>query len=187
MARIPGIDAAFALLQARSSAEAGEAFGRVVDAVGQAAGAAQAVAVDAAESVVGAGRASAETVQQARETLAAVHRVALRADGIMDEVEEPIRALAPGLRRLAALLDDPTVADLPRTVRQLQDEVLPLLRTLTETKDRLTYIAGSTDRIMSFVDDTSRLVGGLPGAGLLGRRRVPGRVITVEQVDPPTS
>ena len=59
---------------------------------------------------------------------------------------------------------------LPETLRQVQDDLLPVLRTVADTHERVAYIAGSTERILGFVDDASRTFAGLPGAGLLARR-----------------
>ncbi len=169
MARIPGIDTAFALLQAQS-----EALAQLPEAVA---------------ALTGAVRGLGETVSQARETIAAVQRLTARMDGIVAELEEPLKALAPGLQRLAVVLDDPVVGDLPDTLRRVQSDVLPVLRTLAETNERVAFIAGSTDRIMSFVDETSRTFAGIPGAGLLGRRRppTPSRPVIVVEQDPPAA
>ena len=155
MARIPGIDGLFTVLQAQSEALAGLPH--------------------AVAGLTGAVRALGETVGEARETLAAVHRLAVRMDAIVEELDEPLRALAPGLQRLAVVLDDPVVEELPDTLRKVQSDVLPVLQTLADTHQRVAFIAGSTERIMTFVDDTSRTLGGLPGAALLGRRRPPMR------------
>jgi uncharacterized protein YukE len=114
-------------------------------------------------------RAAAETVRQAREAVAAFHRFALRAEAFADEVEESFAALKPGLARLAETLDDPTLSELPDTLRQVQDDVLPVLRSLADTHDKVTSMAGSTERIMSFVDDTSRTMANLSGAAFLTR------------------
>ena len=162
VARIPGIDGLFAALQQQT-----EALAQLPNAVA---------------SLTGAVRALGETVGEARETLAAVHRLAVRMDTIVEELDEPLRALAPGLQRLAVVLDDPVVEELPDTLRKVQDDVLPVLQTLADTHQRVAFIAGSTERILSFVDDTSRTLGGLPGAALLGRRRPP-----VRPSDPGTS
>jgi ABC-type transporter Mla subunit MlaD len=155
MARIPGIDGLFGLLQAQT-----EALAALPGTVA---------------ALTGAVRGLADTVTQARDTFAAVHSVAVRMDRMLDELDEPVRALAPGLQRLAVVLDDPVVDALPDTLRQVQGDVLPVLRTLAETHERVAFIAGSTERIMTFVDDTGRSLAGLPGAALLGRRRAPGR------------
>ncbi len=167
MARIPGVDGLIDLLHTRTGA-----LGRLPATVA---------------SLAGAVRGVVALVGEARETLATVHRVAARVEALVEELEQPLTTLAPGLRRLAAVLDDPVVSDLPDTLRAVQDDLLPVVRTLADTHERVAFIAGSTERIMTFVDETSRTLSGLPGAGLLGRRRPPppppGRIITVEQTD----
>ena len=157
MARIPGVDGLFAVLQAQT-----EALAALPSAV---------------SSLTGAVRQLGEVVGEARETLSAVHRLALRMDAMAEELEEPLRALAPGLQRLAVVLDDPVVEDIPDTLRKVQADVLPVLRTLADTHERVAFIAGSTERIMTFVDETGRTIAGLPGAALLGRRRPMTRVV----------
>ena len=165
MARIPGIDSVFAVLQAQT-----EALAQLPSAV---------------SSLTGAVRQLGEVVGEARETLAAVHRLAIRMDAMAEELEEPMRALAPGLQRLAVVLDDPVIEELPDTLRKVQGDVLPVLRTLADTHERVAFIAGSTERIMTFVDDTSRTLAGLPGAALLGRRRPGTTRIVTEVTEPP--
>jgi len=195
VASIPGIDVAFGLLQARSARSLMTAAAALAGAAVQGVAAAGAVATvaaaaagslagEAAAGVSGAARGGLDLITEARETVRALHRLALRVDIIVAELEEPLLALAPGLRRLAVALDDPLVSTLPATLRQVQDDVLPVLRTLAETHERVAFIAGQTERIVTFVDDTGRSLAGLPGAALLGRRRPAARVITIEQ-DPP--
>lgn len=162
MARLPGIDGLFSLLQTQA-----EALAALPAAVA---------------SLPGAVRGLSELVGEARETLAVVNRLAVRMDALAEQLEEPVRALAPGLSRLAVVLEDPIVEELPETLRRVQADVLPVLRTVADTHERVAFIAGSTERIMSFVDDTSRTIGLLPGAALLGRRRPAPRVIVT---DPP--
>ena len=162
MARIPGIDGLFSLLQAQT-----EALAALPAAVA---------------SLPGAVRGLGELVGEARETLAAVNRLTVRVDAMAQELEEPLRALVPGLSRLAVVLDDPAVEDLPDTLRRVRTDALPVLRTLADTHERVAFIAGSTERIISFVDETSRTIGLLPGAALLGRRRPATRAIVT---DPP--
>ncbi len=164
MARIPGIDGLFSVLQAQTEALA--------------------TLPTVLSSLSGAVRQLGEVVGEARDTLAAVHRLALRMDGLAEELEEPLRALAPGLSRLAVVLDDPVVEELPETLRKVQADVLPVLRTLADTHERVAFIAGSTERIMTFVDETSRTIAHLPGAALLGRRR-PGAVRLPAEPPPP--
>ena len=151
MARIPGIDSLFGILQAQT-----EALAALPSAV---------------TALTGAVRSLSDLALQARETVGTLNRLATRLDGLVEELEEPLRALAPGLSRLADVLDDPLIDDLPDTLRKVQADLLPVLRTLADTNERVAFIAGSTERIMTFVDDTRRTLAGLPGAALLGRRR----------------
>jgi ABC-type transporter Mla subunit MlaD len=167
VARIPGVDSAFALLQAQAAQNV----------------AALTALPGAVASLTSAVRSLGETAQAARETLAALQRLTMRLDALADELEEPVRALAPGLQRLAVVLDDPIVDEIPETLRQVQGDVLPVLRTLADTHERVAFIAGSTERIMTFVDETSRTIAGIPGAALLGRRRTGVRVTRTEVVD----
>lgn len=165
MARIPGIDGAFSLLQAQT-----EALAALPAAV---------------TALTGAVRGLGETVTAARDTMLTVQRLAVRADALLAELEEPLRALVPGLQRLAVVLDDPVVDELPDTLRKVQADVLPVLRTLADTHERVAFIAGSTERIMTFVDETSRTIAGIPGAALLGRRK-PGNRSTPSAVIEPS-
>jgi len=151
VARIPGIDSAFGLLQAQA-----EALAQLPAAVA---------------SLASAARGLGEVVAQTRDTLTTVNRLVNRLDVMVEELEGPLTALAPGLQRLAVVLDDPLVDSIPDTLGKVQADVLPVLRTLADTHERVAFIAGQTERIMSFVDDTSRTIAHLPGAALLGRRR----------------
>lgn len=154
MAKLPGIDGVFAgvlgLLQAQT-----EALATLPATV---------------TSLSHAVRGLADTVQT-------MNRMVTRIDGIVSELEVPLKALAPGMARLAAVLDDPMVEEIPATLKQVQADILPVLRTLADTHERVAFIAGSTERIMTFVDETSRALAGLPGAALLGRRKAPQKVI----------
>jgi hypothetical protein len=154
MAKLPGIDGVFGsvmgLLQAQTEALA--ALPATVT------------------SLTTAVRGLAETVQT-------MNRMVTRIDGIVSELEEPLKALAPGMTRMAAILDSPGVDEIPATLQQIQADILPVLRTLADTHERVAFIAGSTERIMTFVDETSRTLAGLPGAALLGRRKASPKVI----------
>ena len=115
----------------------------------------------------------AEATYGAKETVVTLHRLAMRADSIVTELEEPLKALAPGMRTLAKILDDPIIETVPETLAKVQRDMLPVLRTLADTHEKVAFIAGSTERIMTFVDDTGRTLASLPGAALLGRGRKP--------------
>jgi len=155
MAKLPGIDGVFSgvtkVLQLQT-----EALAALPGAVA---------------GLTGAVKGLQEVVVSSRDTLLALNRMVLRADALLTELEPPLRAMAPGMQRLAAVLDDPVMDIVPATLRQIQSDVLPVLRTLADTHERVAFIAGSTERIMTFVEDTSRTIAGLPGAALLSRRR----------------
>jgi len=82
------------------------------------------------------------TLTDAREAVARLQRLAERLDGILDEVEQPVRDLAPGLRRVGKMLDDPVVSEIPDTVRRIRDDVLPLVGTLRGTTEILDRFSG---------------------------------------------
>jgi ABC-type transporter Mla subunit MlaD len=82
------------------------------------------------------------TLREAREAVARLQRLGDRLDGILDEVEQPVRDLAPGLRRVGKVLDDPMVSEIPDTVRKIRNDLLPLIGTLRGTTDMLDRFAG---------------------------------------------
>jgi ABC-type transporter Mla subunit MlaD len=83
-----------------------------------------------------------KTMREAREAVARLQRLGERMEGILDEVEQPIRDLGPGLRRVGEVLDDPVVSEIPDTVRRIRDDVLPLVATLRGTSDMLDRFSG---------------------------------------------
>lgn len=115
-------------------------------------------------------RALARAVEHSGETIDAVHRVAMRADSLLAELEEPLRDLGPALRNATVLLNDPAVKTVPETLARLGD-IAPIIQGLTETQAKVATIAASTERIMAFADDTTMRLQSLPGAGLLRRPR----------------
>lgn len=159
MAKIPGIDNVV-----------GSVLGSVL-AVLQAQTEALASLPAAVQSLSAAVKNLADATAEAKQTAQTVNRMVTRIDSIVTELEEPLKALAPGMTRMAKILDDPIVAALPETLAQVQRDILPVLRTLADTHERVAFIAGSTERIMQFVDETGRTIAGIPGAALLARRR----------------
>ena len=105
-----------------------------------------------------------DVVASARDTLAASQRVSSRLEKIVDEMEEPVLALKPGLERLAVILDDPAVDTVPDTLRKINAEVLPLVQGIQDTQTKVNKIA-------TLAEETSTRLAGLPGAGFfLGRK-----------------
>lgn len=118
-------------------------------------------AIDQAEALAKLPTTVLGTVEEVRGAARALRRASERADALLDEVDAPLRAVAPGLRRLADLLDDPMVAEAPDTLRRIREEVLPALRAIRETQSRMATLASSTDR--------------LTGAAAMFMRRTTGR------------
>jgi ABC-type transporter Mla subunit MlaD len=115
-------------------------------------------------------RSLSKSLEQSEETFVTVQRLATRLDRMMDDLEEPMRELGPGLRRLAVVLDDPALDELPTTIRALQAEGVPAIQGLRETQQRVAVIAASTERLIAGVEDVANRLGALPGASLLRRQ-----------------
>jgi ABC-type transporter Mla subunit MlaD len=82
------------------------------------------------------------TLGEARDAIAKLQHLGDRLEGILDEVEQPIRDLGPGIKRVGKVLDDPVVSEIPDTVRRLREDVLPVLATLRGTSDMFDRFAG---------------------------------------------
>lgn len=162
MAKIPGVDSVvggvLSVLQAQT-----EALAALPGAV---------------QALSAAVKNLADATAGAKDTVQTVNRLAHRIEGIVEELEAPLKALAPGMQRMASVMDDPIVSSVPETLAQVQRDILPVLRTLADTNERVAFIAGSTERIMAFVDETGRTIAGIPGAALLGRRKPGQRPVT---------
>ncbi len=115
-------------------------------------------------------RGLSRSLEQGRETFAAVQQLTARLNSLMDDLEDPVRELGPGLRRLAVLLDDPVLDEIPETLRTLQAEGVPAVQGLRETQQRVAVIAASTERLIAGVEDVANRLGALPGASLLRRQ-----------------
>ena len=90
------------------------------------------------------------TIRDARETVLRMQRIGERLEAILDEVEQPVKDLAPGLRRVGAVLDDPEVGELPETVRRVREDLLPLVATLRGGADVLDRFPGARSLLGSF-------------------------------------
>jgi ABC-type transporter Mla subunit MlaD len=77
-----------------------------------------------------------ETLVAMREAVAAAQRVANRVEGVLDDMEEPVRQMRPGIARLAAVLDDPAIDRIPSTLRAIELMVEPVAAGLTRLRDR---------------------------------------------------
>src|SRR3712207_6284262 len=75
----------------------------------------------------GAVRELIAATRVATETITSAQRTAERLETLVEELEEPVRALRPGLERVGRVLDGPAIETLPDTLRTVADDVLPLV------------------------------------------------------------
>ena len=78
----------------------------------------------------------------ARETIEAAQHIAERLDRLVQELEEPVRALKPGLERVGRVLDDPVVDTVPDTLRRIHDDLMPLIAGLRQAQARVGSVGG---------------------------------------------
>jgi ABC-type transporter Mla subunit MlaD len=78
----------------------------------------------------------------ARDTIASAQRIAERLEGLVDELEEPVRALGPGIERVGKVLDDPIVDTVPDTLRRIQEDLIPLIHGLRVAQSRVGSVTG---------------------------------------------
>jgi hypothetical protein len=107
MPRIPGLSELLAQLQAQTEALAG--LPRTMTDLN-----------NAVRELI-----AATTV--ASETIASAQRTAERLEELVGELEEPVRALRPGLERVGRVLDDPAVDTVPDTLRRINEDLMPLI------------------------------------------------------------
>jgi ABC-type transporter Mla subunit MlaD len=83
-----------------------------------------------------------EATTMARDTIASAQRVAERLEDLVEELEEPVRALKPGLERVGRVLDDPAVDTVPETLRRIHDDLMPLIHGLRQAQSRVGSVTG---------------------------------------------
>ena len=89
----------------------------------------------------------------ARETIESAQRIAGRLEALVDELEEPVRALKPGLERVGKVLDDPAVDTVPDTLRRIHDDLMPLISGLRQAQARVGSVTGLLRRRPRDEDD----------------------------------
>ena len=133
MPRIPGLSELLAQLQAQTEALA--SLPRTMTDLN-----------DAVRELIAATRVASETISSAQ-------RTAERLEGLVDELEEPVRALRPGLERVGKVLDDPVVDTVPDTLRRIHDDLMPLITSLHQAQSRVGTVAGMLRRRGRPVED----------------------------------
>jgi ABC-type transporter Mla subunit MlaD len=83
-----------------------------------------------------------EATTMARDTIASAQRIAERLEDLVNELEEPVRALRPGIERVGKVLDDPAVDTVPDTLRRINEDLLPLIHGLRQAQARVGSVAG---------------------------------------------
>jgi ABC-type transporter Mla subunit MlaD len=97
-----------------------------------------------------------EATTLARETIESAQRITERLEGLVEELQQPVRALKPGLERVGRVLDDPAVDTVPETLRRIHDDLMPLISGLRRAQARV----GSVTEVLrrrprSDIDETS--------------------------------
>ncbi|NEK85004.1 hypothetical protein GCU60_04405 [Blastococcus saxobsidens] len=94
-----------------------------------------------------------EATTSARDTIASAQRIAERLESLVEELEEPVRALKPGLERVGKVLDDPAVDTVPETLRRIHDDLMPLISGLRQAQTRVGSVTGLLRRRPADEDD----------------------------------
>jgi hypothetical protein len=82
----------------------------------------------------------------AHATIASAQRIAERLEDLVEELEEPVRALKPGIERVGRVLDDPVVDTVPDTLRRIQEDLVPLIHGLRMAQSRMGSVTGMLRR-----------------------------------------
>jgi ABC-type transporter Mla subunit MlaD len=122
MPRIPGLNELLSLLQTQT-----EALAQLPRTL---------------SDLQGTVRELTEATTMARDTIASAQRVAERLEDLVDELEEPVRALRPGIERVGRVLDDPAVDTVPDTLRRIQEDLVPLIHGLRVAQTRVGSVTG---------------------------------------------
>jgi ABC-type transporter Mla subunit MlaD len=87
-----------------------------------------------------------EATTMARDTIASAQRIAERLEELVDELEEPVRLLRPGIERVGKVLDDPAVDTVPDTLRRINEDLMPFIHGLRQAQSRVGSVAGMLRR-----------------------------------------
>lgn len=90
----------------------------------------------------GAVRELITATSTATSAIASAQRTAERLEDLVGELEEPVRALKPGLERMGRVLDDPAVDTIPDTLRTINEDLMPLIATIHQAQSRVAGVTG---------------------------------------------
>jgi len=122
MPRIPGLTELLALLQTQT-----EALAQLPRTL---------------SDLNGTVRELTQATTMARETIESAQRIAERLEDLVEELEEPVRALRPGIERVGRVLDDPAVDTVPETLRRINEDLMPLIHGLRQAQTRMGSVTG---------------------------------------------
>jgi ABC-type transporter Mla subunit MlaD len=94
-----------------------------------------------------------QATTMAHTTIASAQRIAERLEDLVEELEEPVRALKPGIERVGRVLDDPVVDTVPDTLRRIQEDLVPLIHGLRVAQSRVGSVTGMLRRRPRDEDD----------------------------------
>jgi ABC-type transporter Mla subunit MlaD len=83
-----------------------------------------------------------EATTKAQETIASAQRITEHLEGLIEELQQPVRGLKPGLERIGRVLDDPAVDTVPDTLRRIHDDLMPLIAGLRQAQARVGSVTG---------------------------------------------
>jgi hypothetical protein len=82
-------------------------------------------------------RGLAETVETAKETVAAANRVTERLESLLDELQDPVHGLRPGIQRITEVLEAPVIGRLPAILESVERTVHPVSESAERIRKRL--------------------------------------------------
>jgi chromosome segregation ATPase len=94
-------------------------------------------------------RGLGETLNTSRDAAASAARVSSRVEEALDEIEDPIRALRPGLERLAVALDSPVIDRIPATLEAIEATVLPIAAGVEQARERWAAVKERGRRLLA--------------------------------------
>ena len=87
-------------------------------------------------------RGLSQAVDEVRETILTTTRVVTRLESLIDDLEDPVRGLRPGIERVSDVLEAPVIQRLPVTLEAVEATVLPIARSASRIRRRLTLWSG---------------------------------------------
>lgn len=82
-------------------------------------------------------RGLAETVETAKETVASANRVTERLEALLDDLQDPVQGLKPGIERINEVLSAPVIERLPTILESVESTVLPVTESAERLRNRL--------------------------------------------------